>query len=130
DAWAFKDGWARVNVGGKTGFLNRKGAWEIPPKYLWAQDFVGDRAIAGLEEGWGVMNRKGEILLPFKFKEIRPCAPDLYFVWPKKGKGYATDLKGNKVPFDSEHAFEFDGPLAKVFLGKAIYGYMDREGTL
>ena len=66
--YCFRDGWARVNYGGRWGFVDEKGK-EMNNTYDWCNDFYDGVAWVIGDNGAGLVNNKG--------KEVAPCKYDL-----------------------------------------------------
>lgn len=137
----FSEGLAAAKKGGKWGYLNTKGEWEIAPQYDWATDFVNGQArvfeakendaqISGitadqvLEMGesfiypilnvkgkWGRINAKNALLIPFSYENMDdffPNAPSRVMI----GERWAyIDSKGNlltdSLEYDDTQPFSY-----------------------
>ena len=55
---------------GLWGFLDTKGSLEIPFAYEAVTDFQNGRAGFKINGKWGIMNRKGEILIDARFDNV------------------------------------------------------------
>ena len=53
-----------VRTNGKYGYIDKTGRFEIPPKFIVAEDFIGDRAIVRTEKGYGVIDKQGNYIIP------------------------------------------------------------------
>lgn len=70
-ARCFSEGLALVRNGGKYGFVNRKGAYEIEPKFKDALDFHWDVAAVRTFEGkWGFIHRDGKYAVEPKYYAV------------------------------------------------------------
>ncbi len=75
NVWAFKDGLCGVTVNKKHGVIDSLGNWLVEPKYDWLHVFYQDGWIAYFNffEGkakWGIINSKGEEILPAIFSNV------------------------------------------------------------
>lgn len=67
----FSAGLARVQINGKYGFINRKGAFVVTPKYSKAYSFTAKDQPASVRNAisgkWGFINQRGKVVLPFQY---------------------------------------------------------------
>ena len=60
DAWSFFEGFAKVELDGKYGFVNKQGEEVVPCKYDDVGFFSGGFAKVHLDGKWGKVNTRGE----------------------------------------------------------------------
>lgn len=78
---SFAYGLCKINDKGKYGFMNKKGEIVIEAAYNRATHFVDGYAIVWKDGSSGVIDTKGDIVVPIKFKEVSFPINDLvYFV--------------------------------------------------
>lgn len=116
---------------GKFGFTDDQGEWVIQPQFEEGEDFI-DYDFAFVKKGgkWGVINRKGETVLPFEYDKpsYADYSDDLRHVSKNKKHG-AVDLKAGKerikceydqkLQFIEEQFTETITPILVVKNGKA-----------
>ncbi|OMP31431.1 WG repeat-containing protein [Mangrovimonas sp. DI 80] len=61
---------------GKMGFVNAEGKWEIAPAYEKARAFVNGLAPVMKDKNWGYINRAGEAVIPFQYKDAEIFSKD------------------------------------------------------
>lgn len=90
---------------GKFGFTDDQGEWTIQPQFEEGEDFV-DYDFAFVKKGgkWGVINRKGETVLPFEYDKpsYGDYNDDLRHVSRNKKHG-AVDIKTGKERIKCEY---------------------------
>lgn len=127
----FKDGLARILVGGKWGFVDRAGKVAIAPQFDEADDFADGFALAGLGERQGVIDRRGHWVVQPQFVQLgrfsggmAAASRDL------RHYGY-IDHAGKWViaPIFSG-AEAFTGAVAPVVVGGKGYALIDRQGRI
>lgn len=53
---------------GKWGYVDRDGAWQIPPQWEQAQDFHEGRAAVGSKHAWGIIDRDGGFVVEMEYE--------------------------------------------------------------
>lgn len=138
DSYAFSDGFARVSVQGKYGYINKEGKFVINPIYDDATDFKDGAAIACIEQKCGIIDRAGKKVTNFIFDRpitLYPFSDGLAIV-KKDGKSHYIDAKGNLVlPNDYVSIFAFYNGYAAVskYMNddfQVKYGVIDKKGRL
>lgn len=86
-AGSFADGVASVGCGGYWGFIDKKGAWVMPPLYRHAGEFANGFAEALLKTGRGHIRRNGT---PIDFAQSE--IDSSIFARPRCGAPLATDI--------------------------------------
>lgn len=91
----FYNDYAKVSNKGKLTFIDLEGNFLTDFKYVSLGHFFDGVAIVSNGKGWGVINSKGEEMIPCKYKSIR-SAED------KKGVLIASDSSGKETHFNKE----------------------------
>jgi hypothetical protein len=88
----FKNGFAIVNKDEKYGLLNTSGKFIIDPKYL-ELVFIGNELLKALDENehWGILNVKGEAILPFQYDAIGEFHENRAMIESGNKCGYANE---------------------------------------
>lgn len=140
----FAEGLAAVrdNSTGNIGYIDKSGAWKIPPTFSDGREFSQGRAaiqvISKDETGWpvrqwGVINRKGEVIAPAKYETVWSYEGGFANV-VQNGKWGFLDLEGNlAIPCQFEVGEPFENGLAYVRVGDNVEatdwsGYIDQRG--
>lgn len=125
----FSEGLCAVNnehLGGSFGYIDKKGKVVIPFQHESAGDFKHDfakvRALGG--NGKGLINRKGELVIPLLYDEIMPLTKDRILIQTSKGFGL-IDEKGKEILPTSFADIIFDAIgncfiAAKEYRGKYV----------
>ena len=134
----FEEGFARVFLNEKYGFINKTGNIVVPLKYDYAVNYFTNGYVkVCLDEKWGVCNAEGKEVIPCKyyyigtFKDVgNPEGKLLAFVQTKDKVGGLYDLDGNELqPCIYDQAEDFCDGMARVMIdGK--WGYLDATGAL
>ncbi|MEY9935612.1 hypothetical protein ABH926_010294 [Catenulispora sp. GP43] len=125
------EGLARIRVGERWGYADRRGEVAIEPAYAQAAPFSHGLAAIGREGRLGFIDVTGRMVVPERFHRAGPfAAVGLAVVQPEKdgGCGY-IDTSGELViepRFERAEAFGPDG-VAPVQAGNR-YGLIDRDG--
>lgn len=107
--WTKKDG---KNVVGLRGYMDLDGKWILKPKYNDAKAFRGNYAVVGMEKKngeyimpieYGVIDRKGKIIVPCDFKEITLNDGGEGLASGYSWKNMPFQIEGNKYNFYYEH---------------------------
>ncbi len=59
-----------MNMGGKWGFINASGAYDVEPLYTNVEDFKYDVAVAAVGNKWGMISNNNETVIPFQYDKI------------------------------------------------------------
>jgi hypothetical protein len=86
----FKGGLARIKIGGRWGFINRKGEMAIQPKFDYAKDFSSGLASVLRGNKWGYINESGEIVIKPRFAAGLPFIGELASVSLSESSSYAN----------------------------------------
>jgi hypothetical protein len=128
EAWAFSDGLAVVQKGGRHFYIDKAGKTAVEPKeaFDYLTDFDGDLAVAGKADKYGLIDKSGAVVL----------APQ--YDWLESTGGVIVATKGEKVgiidrsgAWIAEPAFDavgvFSGGLAPARSGDK-WGFIDTCG--
>ena len=148
---SFREGFASVSREHKTGFINKSGVLVMPLQYSKVKDFQNGIALVfdAAERKWGVINAKGEVLTPPKWKNYPRVIGDGRIIFQdgdiEKSKGRVlwglADSKGNVIVEPKWTRVGtgggFDSGLAVAILPgtndenwyNGMGGYIDRNGT-
>ena len=128
----FKNGMIEVEYNGKSGMVNKKGEYIIPPKYHRVGTF--SEGLIALESNgkWGFVNSQGETVIPFKYEVagnfndgLAPVAYDKHYL---NGKYGYINKKGEVViPFIYDYARDFEDGLAIIEKADK-YGVINKNG--
>lgn len=135
------------------GYQNDKSKIIIEPQYEYAGYFVNDFAVVYKNDSAGLINKKNEIIFPFKFNKLRQDTPEL-FVYGYRTKYFGDFLNGlinindeevtppiySEIYFDKNRFFvnqrkdsiiskEADSDLLQVQV-KNNYGMLDENGKV
>lgn len=137
----FREGKTRFNNGHLFGYLSSEGEVVIQPQYRFARNFRGDRApvLTFQENGdglkWGLINEKGELIVPAVFDYIDTRGykhSGLILV----GRRLGTERRMGFIDKDGKVVIPLEYPLLDVFYeGLALamneqgkFGWIDTEG--
>ncbi len=67
---ADKNNFLKIQQNKKYGYLDRNGKIIIKPNYIVLFPFYKDKAIARIEDKYGVISKNDEVIIPFEFDEI------------------------------------------------------------
>ena len=95
----FRNGYAIVNKKEKFGLLNAGGYFNIEPKYA-ELVFIGNGLLKALSENeaWGILNVKGDTILPFTYEAIGEFHEHRALVAKKDKCGYVNEQGILEIP--------------------------------
>jgi WG containing repeat len=136
-AWPFYDGLARVAVLDAAnkiyyGYINEKGKFAIPAKFFTAFDLEDGMAIVRARSGYGVLNKKGKIVIDTAYRSIAYHANEKLYSVEGTNRNYAFFDKDGKQLFDFKYSFlgePGDGLAPAREAGGKLYGFIDYKGT-
>lgn len=150
-ASTFSQGLARVSKNGKkSGFINERGEWAIPPRFDLVEDysphrlgsiedFNGGVAVVLVGKKWGLVHESGEIRTPPQFDRIESMSknpPHIFYNGLAKvsidGKFGLIDEMGKFIippKFEEVYPFDFD---PEISVGKLAgkWSHIDRQGNI
>lgn len=125
------------DANGRGGLINEKGEWVLEPsekvKHIIAIN--GDKFIYSGEDGMGVMNKKGDVLIRGKYFMLQWAGDDLLWAFDTKGenKGMISliNLKDEIVGKESfKNGYTLQDGTRIAQLGKHDYGFIDEKGEV
>ena len=123
----FNDGFARVELDRKTGFINEDGEEIVPCKYDEASDFSEGLAIVEAEGLCGFVNEKGEESIPCKYQGAYGFSEGLAGVETEGGCGFINKDGEEIAPCKYEEVHNFSEGLAGV-KSKEGWGFINKDG--
>ena len=127
DIYDFSEGFARVKLNNKWGFVDKTGNEVIPCKYDWADDFEEGLSKVRINDKWGYIDKTGREICPCKYSFITYFSEGLALV-KLSGKYGFIDTSGKEViPCKYEIASGFSEGLARVQLNDK-WGFVDKIG--
>ena len=123
----FNDGFAKVELDRKTGFINEDGEEIVPCKYDEACDFSEGMAIVVAEDLCGFVNEKGEESIPCKYQGAYGFSEGLAGVETEGGWGFINKDGEEIVPCKYEKVLNFSEGLAGV-KSKEGWGFINKDG--
>lgn len=94
DVEIFYDGLTHFLRHKRVGFKDRTGNEVIPPLYRYATHFMEGRAIVAKRVRMGVINKRGEEVIPIVFESLKFDVARHIFVGIKEGRIYSYDYNG------------------------------------
>lgn len=126
----FNEGLAPIYKEEGVGYIDMTGQIVIPTKYLRVTSFHnGFARVFNKDYKWGVINKNGEIVLPFVYEEFSNDAEGL--IKAKKNDKYGWLNSNYKVviPIKYDVADDFSDGLAQVELFNVGQGFVDKYGN-
>lgn len=117
-------------ISNKRGYVNKSLETVIPYEYDRANDFHDGLATVKKGDLWGIIDKKGNQVIPFMYKELGKLREGLIGA-SLDGKSYGFINIKNKfiIPPIYEYAARFSEGLAVVRL-KGKYGYINNKGEI
>lgn len=134
---SFCEGWAVVSQQGKQFYIDKSGkcVLEFNAKYLTpfynGLAIVIDCDIDSPDLNFGIINKKGEILIPLKYAYISP-KEEYYMLWGKDGlRGLVNDKGKIILPCEYSH-LSISGLTNGLFIiyNDGKYGYLSLNGEM
>ena len=127
----FSDGMAAVKIKGtgKWGFINSMFSMAVPPAYQEVGDFSENVAPVQLNGKWGVIDKQGKVLVPFK----KPCRENAMAVCTKRqAQQDGSTRKGSRLGFFCGSILVHDlgrgpfcsRPVCVWYAGPGLHGVM------
>ena len=131
--YSFYEGWALVELDGKTGLINTEGKEVVPCEYDFVRSFVEGLAAVFIGDylyfngKWGFINKKGKEVIPCEYDGIGNFSEGLAAV-ALDGKWGFINKKGEEVvPCKYDGADSFSEGMAKV-KRNGKYGFINTKG--
>ncbi|MDR2410677.1 MAG: WG repeat-containing protein, partial [Bacteroidales bacterium] len=120
----FIDGRIKAKKNGKYGYIDEQGNELIENPLTVNEDLV-----KGIKFGkYGIENKNGKVILPFKYDEIGEFIDGKAKVKKNRKYGYIDEQGNTVIPFEYNYIGEFiDGRIKAQINGK--YGYIDEQGN-
>lgn len=101
---------AVVTAGGQFGYLNKSGQEIIKPQFDDAFDFEGDYASVVRAGNYGLIDRKGSVVIGFQYEDLTDILSDgRYFTAKLNNKWGVIDVKNTiLIPFEHEECISSD----------------------
>lgn len=125
------------DANGRGGLINEKGEWVLEPsekvKHIIAIN--GDKFIYSGEDGMGIMDKKGEVLIRGKYFMLQWAGDDLLWAFDTKGENKdmisLINLKDEIVGKESfKNGYTLQDGTRIAQLGKHDYGFIDEKGEV
>lgn len=122
DDWGigFNEGLTKVDIDGKTGYINRNGQIVIRSQYNLGSCFSNGLAAVRIRKKWGFINKKGELVIQAKFDAVSNYSEGLALVKIGKFWGYIDKIGKTVI----EPKFEEASSFAE---GTAVIGFYDKN---
>jgi len=126
--------WQEIKADWKTpqykwGYLDKNGALAISDLYDDLREFSQGRAVSNKGGLWGVIDKKGQEVLPHRFLTISPCSEDLIVAQDLNNRFHVFDRSGilvrDSLTYDLHNAYRSGRALVG---NKGRYGYVDPNG--
>ncbi len=129
EAANFIEGYAPVKIGGKWGYLNKKGAVAILPRFEDAWNFSEGLAVIKIAEKYGCIDLNGNYVIEPQFQYMTRFSEGLSGVI-KENHGYYIDRTG-KIKFEADYDIlgVFQEGMAAVDSG-GKWGFIDSTANL
>lgn len=121
----FSEGFAKVKVNGKYGFIDKTGKEIIPTKYDWAGDFNEGLARVALDDKAGYIDKKGKVAIPLKYEWAGDFSEGFARVVLNDKFGYIDETGKEIIPTKYEWAGDFSEDLAATNIG-----YINQKGEV
>ena len=129
-ARSFVNGYAGVKMGGKWGFINRKGEIVVKCVYDKIKDFSEDVVAVEKSEVWGVVDNKGMHVLNFWFAFIGPCRNGIIRARDANDEFFFYNKQGDRQMAESfKYARDFSDGMAAV-KENGLWGYINTDGEM
>lgn len=125
------------DANGRGGLINEKGEWVLEPsekvKHIIAIN--GDKFIYSGEDGMGIMDKKGEVLIRGKYFMLQWAGDDLLWAFDTKGENKdmisLINLKDEIVGKESfKNGYTLQDGTRIAQLGKHDYRFIDEKGEV
>lgn len=120
------NGFVKVKLDGKFGFINEDDEEIVSCKYEYADDFYDGMAKVKSEEGWGFVNEDGEEIISCKYEYATSFSDGLARVKSEEGCGFINKDGEEIIPCKYEEVDVFSGGLARV-KSKEGWGFVNKD---
>lgn len=130
-----ENGLAIVQLQGKYGVLNLYGKYVVPPKYEWISSFIEQRAVVIDEEGFKVIDERGNLLTSKAYDFIATYQQGRAVAGitdEKENERYGyLDLQGREIiPLKYRSASDFHENKAVIQMENKTYALIGRRGEM
>lgn len=126
----FKDGLARIQVGGKWGFVDAAGKIAIAPQFDYVADFSEGIASAQLDEKWGLIDKQGKWILAPAMEAIGSFSNGLVSAQLDDKWGYIDATGKWVIPAQYAYVGGFSGSVAVVHESHESVLMIDKSGRV
>ena len=121
------NGFVKVKLDGKFGFINEDDEEIVSCKYEYADDFYDGMAKVKSEEGWGFVNEDGEEIISCKYEYATSFSDGLARVKSEEGCGFINKDGEEIIPCKYEEVYGFSDGLAGV-KSEEGWGFINKDG--
>ncbi|MDO4485544.1 MAG: WG repeat-containing protein [Bacillota bacterium] len=125
----FEEGYAKVNKGGKCGYIDRMGHETIPIIYDDGNYFHEGRAAVKKDGKWGFINKKGKMVGGFLFESVHDFSEGLAAVKKDNRWGYIDKEYKEIVPIIYEDVSDFKDGRA-VVKENGLKFFINKKGNI
>ena len=122
-----RNGFVKVKLDGKFGFINEDDEEIVSCKYEYADDFYDGMAKVKSEEGWGFVNEDGEEIISCKYEYATSFSDGLARVKSEEGCGFINKDGEEIIPCKYEEVYGFSDGLAGV-KSEEGWGFINKDG--
>ena len=122
-----RNGFVKVKLDGKFGFINEDDEEKVSCKYEYADDFYDGMAKVKSEEGWGFVNEDGEEIISCKYEYATSFSDGLARVKSEEGCGFINKDGEEIIPCKYEDAKNFWDGLA-IVKSEEGWGFINKDG--
>ena len=122
-----RNGFVKVKLDGKFGFINEDDEEIVSCKYEYADDFYDGMAKVKSEEGWGFVNEDGEEIISCKYEYADAFSDGLARVKSEEGCGFINKDGEEIIPCKYEEVYGFSDGLAGV-KSEEGWGFINKDG--
>lgn len=126
---SFHDGLASIEIGGKSGYINKQGTIVISPRYTYAFFFDDGLAMVDLDEKHGFINKKGQVVVPLLYDNYPHFTDELAAVSINDKYGYIDKTGKMVIEPQYNNVFGFYDGLAGVYIEGKV-GCINKKGEL
>lgn len=123
----FSEGLALVGKNDKTGYINKRGTWQIQN----IEDGLalkGGVAVVEIEGKYGVIDRSGNTVLEPKYDDIGQFSEGLFYILKGDKYGYANNNGVMMIAPKFDFASDFENGIATVQIDQ-LWGVIDKKGS-
>ncbi len=124
---SYSDGMLLLEKNGLYGYMDYTGDWIVEPKLAYANPFSEGLAVVGYAKGkLGVIDTKGNVVLPYMYTEIEPCSGGIITAFShKNGWTVYKKMTTNKPAKKEEESVNPVLYLKRLAIAQAKYDYQN-----